>query len=117
MSRKTEWRSRPLPRDWGRTRRRILRRDGGVCYVCHKPGANAVDHIVPVSAGGSEDDSNLASIHERPCHAAKTAQEANARNPKAIPRKRAPEQHPGMIQSVAMNSPSGASKGGAPRKR
>jgi 5-methylcytosine-specific restriction endonuclease McrA len=117
MSRTSEWRSRPLPKDWGRTRRRILRRDGGICYICGHPGANQVDHIIPVSAGGGEEDSNLAAIHEHPCHAAKTAREANARNPRAVSRKRTPEQHPGMIQSAAMKSPSGARVEGAPRKR
>jgi 5-methylcytosine-specific restriction endonuclease McrA len=92
------WRTKPLPKDWGRTRRRVLRRDGGICYVCRKPGANQVDHIVPASAGGSDDDSNLAAIHQHPCHAAKTAQEANARNPRAVSRKRAPEPHPGVVR-------------------
>jgi len=65
--------------------------------VCHGKGANSVDHIVPVSQGGGEEDSNLAAIHEYPCHAAKTAQEANAANPMARPRKRAEEKHPGDL--------------------
>ena len=90
-------RTKPLPRDWGRTRQRILRRDQGICYVCGRPGANQVDHIVPASQGGSDEDSNLAAIHEHPCHTAKTAREANARNPMAAPRKRPKEEHPGLI--------------------
>lgn len=87
----------PLPKDWGRIRRRVLRRDQGICYICGKQGADQVDHIVPASQGGGDEDENLAAIHESPCHAAKTAREANARNPKAVPRKRKPEAHPGFI--------------------
>jgi len=94
---RTARRSAPLPRDWARTRRRILRRDCGICYVCGKAGADEVDHIVPAIAGGTDDDVNLAAIHRYPCHAAKTAREANAHNPKAVPRKRPPEPHPGRI--------------------
>jgi 5-methylcytosine-specific restriction enzyme A len=90
-------RVKPLPRDWARTRRRILRRDHGICYVCGKPGANQVDHIRPASQDGSEDDINLAAIHQYPCHAAKTAREANAVNPMARSRKREPEKHPGDL--------------------
>jgi len=93
----TSWRTKPLPPNWGRTHRRILRRDRGICYVCHGKGANSVDHIVPVSQGGGEEDSNLAAIHESPCHAAKTAREANAANPMARPRKREEEKHPGDL--------------------
>lgn len=95
-------RSAPLPRDWARTRRRILRRDQRMCYVCHEPGANAVDHIVPAVDHGSEADSNLAAIHEHPCHARKTAREANAHNLMAVSRKREEEKHPGDI-SANMN--------------
>jgi 5-methylcytosine-specific restriction endonuclease McrA len=90
-------RTKPLPPGWSRTRKRILRRDQGICYVCHKPGADQVDHVVPVSRGGGEEDGNLAAIHEHPCHARKTAAEANAANPKAQPRRRAQERHPGDI--------------------
>lgn len=90
-------RTKPLPPNWGRTHRRILRRDRGICYVCHGSGARSVDHIIPVSQQGSEEDWNLAAIHEYPCHARKTAAEANAANPMARPRKRAEEKHPGDI--------------------
>ncbi len=51
-----------LPRDWTRIRRRIIRRDGGVCAArysdglrCELPGTD-VDHIVP---GDDHRDSNL----------------------------------------------------------
>ena len=71
-----------------------------MCYVCHGEGANGCDHIVPVSQGGGEEDSNLAAIHEHPCHAAKTAQEANAHNPMARSRKRPQEKHPGDVSGA-----------------
>jgi len=69
-----------------------------VCYVCHGAVACAreVDHIVPVSQQGGEEDTNLAAICN-PCHARKTAAEANAANPMARPRKRAEERHPGDL--------------------
>ena len=89
------WRSTPRPKGWQRTRQRILRRDGGRCRLCGKP-ANAVDHIIPASQGGTDDDGNLAAICSS-CHGRKTAQEANARNPRAQPRRRQEETHPGTI--------------------
>lgn len=88
-------RTQPLPPNWECTRRRILRRDRNICHVCGRGGALSVDHIVPVSQGGTEDDSNLAAIHETPCHERKTAREANAAKPK---RKRPnTEKHPGLV--------------------
>lgn len=49
---------RPMPRDWKRTRQRILTRDQHRCHYC---GARAttVDHKIPASAGGPEHDTNL----------------------------------------------------------
>lgn len=51
-----------LPKDWPRIRRRIIRRDGGVCTArysdgrrCELPGTD-VDHIVP---GDDHRDENL----------------------------------------------------------
>ena len=88
-------RTKPLPPNWGRTHRRILRRDRGICYVCGGAGAKAVDHIVPVSQGGSEDDSNLKAIHGKPCHERKSSLEGVAANPMAQSRKRKEEKHPG----------------------
>ena len=89
-------RTQPLPRDWGRIRKRILRRDHGRCYVCGRHGATHVDHVVPASRGGSDDDANLRAICGE-CHGRKTAAEANAANPMAKPRKRKEEKHPGAI--------------------
>jgi len=94
----TSRRVAPLPKGWAKTRKRILRRDRGVCYICGRPGANQVDHIRPAADGGSDDDTNLAAVHAYPCHAAKTAREANAHNWKMVPRKREDERHPGLVQ-------------------
>jgi 5-methylcytosine-specific restriction endonuclease McrA len=66
--------------------------------VCGKPGAQQVDHVLAVSQGGSDEDTNLAAIHAYPCHAAKTAREANRKNPMAQPRKRQEEKHPGEVR-------------------
>lgn len=49
--------------DWERVRRVIYERDGGICMKCGEPVSRDdfhVDHIIPISAGGSEwDVSNL----------------------------------------------------------
>lgn len=43
----------------------ILRRDRGICHICKLPGADQVDHLTPVSKGGTDDLSNLAAAHAR----------------------------------------------------
>jgi 5-methylcytosine-specific restriction endonuclease McrA len=43
----------------------ILRRDHGICHICKRPGADQVDHLTPVSMGGTDDPSNLAAAHAR----------------------------------------------------
>ncbi|MEU7863497.1 HNH endonuclease signature motif containing protein [Nonomuraea sp. NPDC049141] len=62
------------PSDWRRRRRFVLTRDRGVCYVCRRPGATEVDHVVPVARGGSHDYSNLKAICPT-CHKVKTLTE------------------------------------------
>lgn len=57
---RTPW-SRNPHRD--RIRRYVLARDGTICWICGKAGANSVDHLTPRSAGGSDDPSNLAAAH------------------------------------------------------
>ncbi len=65
-------------------RDRILSRDCGMCQCerCKATGAvrpaTIVDHIVPLWAGGSEDDSNRQAINEA-CHLEKSAAEARQR--------------------------------------
>ena len=39
-------------------RLRVLKRDDCTCYYCGSP-ANTADHIVPVSKGGTHEESNL----------------------------------------------------------
>lgn len=68
-------RHRRLPSAWDRTRARILKRDHGICHVCHRRGADEVDHL---DAGDDHRDSNLAAIHNDPCHAQKSAAEGAA---------------------------------------
>lgn len=86
---------RQYPRDWQRRKRQVFDRDNGICHVCGKPGADQLDHITPISQGGTHDLANLAPIHLRPCHMAKISAEANAHRPR---RKRAPEPHPGLLR-------------------
>lgn len=65
-------------REWRRLRTAVMQRDRALCQA-HLIGgryiaAQAVDHIVPKSAGGTDDMSNLeATCHQ--CHAIKTAKE------------------------------------------
>jgi 5-methylcytosine-specific restriction endonuclease McrA len=49
-----------MPPGWGPLRKRILVRDNYVCYLCGK-AATTVDHLQPISKGGSVmNPSNLA---------------------------------------------------------
>ena len=60
--------------------KRLHRRDGGICGLCLKPvdpairyphpGAATVDHIVPITRGGTQDDDNLQLAHAR-CNTSK----------------------------------------------
>lgn len=47
-------------------RNRIRARANGVCEMCGRLG-HEVDHIIPLAAGGSNEDSNLRFLC-RPCH-------------------------------------------------
>lgn len=85
-------------RGWSKLRASVLRRDRGICYVCHQAGADTVDHVVPLARGGTSHPSNLAAIHSRPCHATKTAQEAaEGRRLRRASGLRPPERHPGSL--------------------
>ncbi|MFC9974317.1 HNH endonuclease [Spirillospora sp. NPDC127200] len=66
------WR-RDRPGNWESIRRMVIRRDR-VCVLCQLPG-NHVDHIVPVSRGGSWTPANLRLLCAS-CHRTKTAEEA-----------------------------------------
>ena len=56
--------------EWQKIRRRAMRRDRRRCVLCGNR-ATQVDHIIPVSAGGSNAMTNLQSLCE-PCHKTKT---------------------------------------------
>lgn len=56
--------------------KRVIRRDRGICYVCGLPGADRADHVIPLAEGGADDESNMAAIHQHPCHDRKTHQES-----------------------------------------
>ena len=82
---------------WRRLRRAVLERDRHTCYICHRPGANQVDHI----DGDHNNDapSNLAAIHDNPCHRRKSSAEGNAaQRALRAGRKRPPDPHPGFIR-------------------
>ena len=55
---------------WQKLRRLILDADD-TCHICHHPGADTVDHLVPIAAGGDpHDPDNLAPAH-RICNSRK----------------------------------------------
>lgn len=64
--------------DWAKVRPRILARDGHLCQSCLQAGrytqATEVDHVIPLSKGGSNDDDNLMALCHT-CHGLKTATE------------------------------------------
>jgi 5-methylcytosine-specific restriction protein A len=43
---------------WRKIRQRIINRDRGLCQQCGNEG-DSVDHIIPRSQGGTDDDWNL----------------------------------------------------------
>lgn len=75
--------------EWDRTRKRIMTRDGGICQPCLREGplhqGHEVDHKIPKSQGGTDDDSNLEVICRRR-HREKTAREAIAGARASAPR-------------------------------
>lgn len=66
-----------------RDRDRIRARDCGLCQECKRQGrttiGHPVDHIKPLWAGGSDDDSNKETLCVL-CHDIKTAREAKLRS-------------------------------------
>ena len=85
---------------WRTVRAKVLHRDNGICYLCRAPGADAVDHVIPVSQGGTDHLDNLGAIHQDVapyCHRGKTAQEGVAgRAAKRAKLKRPERRHPGL---------------------
>lgn len=69
---------RPVIPNWGAIQQQVLQRDKRICYLCGKPGADQVDHIVPISEGGSSKPHNLKAVHGNVppfCHREKTQQQ------------------------------------------
>jgi 5-methylcytosine-specific restriction endonuclease McrA len=62
-------------------RERVLLRDGYACRVCGRVSATelVVDHVVPLSMGGQERDSNRQALCAEPCHRLKSEQEEKGR--------------------------------------
>lgn len=52
-----------------------------ICHLCGQPGADAVDHVVALARGGTEDESNLKPAHhdvEPRCNRRKGARDMSA---------------------------------------
>lgn len=58
---------------WQLRRARVLKREP-VCKACMRAFSKEVDHIVPKSQGGTDDETNLQGLC-KPCHSSKTARE------------------------------------------
>lgn len=84
---KQSWGNGRGGRAWRRLRKYILERDNYLCKCddCVSLGlirmANEVDHIIPLSLGGTDDEDNLRAINKE-CHKKKTAKESRGRNKK-----------------------------------
>lgn len=51
-------------RPWQRVKAQVIRRDGGICHLCGRPGADTADHLTPTTHGGAlYDPTNLAAAH------------------------------------------------------
>lgn len=55
---------------WDTLRRKVLARDQRCCYLCDQAGGEQleVDHLIPVTEGGGNELTNLATCHAS-CHA------------------------------------------------
>ena len=70
---------------WSRIRRRVFDRDGWACVKCGRPGRLECDHIVALSAGGSNDMDNLRTLC-RDCHIQISRAERQAKRAAERPR-------------------------------
>lgn len=54
-------------RQWREVRARVLKASD-LCHICGHAGSDAVDHLIPVAKGGTNDPSNLRPAHHvDPC--------------------------------------------------
>ena len=63
-------------RRWQWTRLKVFERDGWRCRRCGKAGRLECDHVVPLRKGGAPFDMDNLQTLCRPCHLAKTADDA-----------------------------------------
>ena len=49
---------------WKRVRQAILTASD-ICWMCGRPGADTIDHVVPLARGGTNDPQNLRPAHGR----------------------------------------------------
>ena len=70
-------------RPWRRLRKQILERDRYVCWLCGHPGADSVDHEIPVSVRPDlkMDSRNLRAAHLNPCNSGRGARMTGPREP------------------------------------
>jgi 5-methylcytosine-specific restriction protein A len=72
--------TRDRGRPWRRKRAAILAQSAGRCVSCLRAGivtpAEEVDHVKPLSQGGTDDQDNLQALCKG-CHSAKSAREAS----------------------------------------
>jgi 5-methylcytosine-specific restriction enzyme A len=54
----------------------VISRDDTCCWLCGLPGATEADHVIPLSAGGADDASNMRAAHHD-CHLKKSLDEAH----------------------------------------
>ncbi len=59
-----KWASRYVSSE---TRERVLDRFGRQCAMCHSPDDLEIDHVLPISKGGTSDEANLRALC-RPCN-------------------------------------------------
>jgi 5-methylcytosine-specific restriction protein A len=93
---------------WQRLRRFVLERDP-ICRVCRTNHSTEVDHLIPKSQGGTDEEHNLRGICGG-CHATKTADESRAarlgRRPADATRRNVGG-HAGQPASVTVHDPEG----------
>lgn len=56
--------------DYSRHRQRLYHVYGSICWLCGQPNAAQIDHVIPLSQGGSNDFSNLRLAHDE-CNVAR----------------------------------------------
>ena len=52
-------------RPWRRLREEILKRDARICFYCGSAEASTVDHVTPLSKGGTDSPANLVACCKR----------------------------------------------------